>query len=126
MNKLHIENQKEIKDVANVLADLEQGGLKQACVASGYTRGWLTDTKPSDIDIAYVGDIHFEQAQELLRNSISRRGLEDLDWDLNGIWNAELAYPEITITERHYLIHYVCSIDTVYLASDGKLYDPTG
>lgn len=125
-NKQQIESQPEVVQVAGVLAELEEKGLKQVCIASGWTRGWLIDSARSDIDIAYVGDIHYTQAQRLLLEAIQKHKVEHLDWDLEGIWNAELACPEITTTRQHYLVHYVCSIDSVYLASDGKLHDATG
>lgn len=46
-------------------------------------------------------------------------------WDIEGIWNAQVAYG-VTHTVDNFLLYYLNSIDSVYLASDGKLHDPTG
>jgi hypothetical protein len=121
-----IESKSEIIAAANVLKELEKRGLAQPAIASGWIRGFLTGTKPSDIDIAYVGDVHYDAAQKYLKEIISELHLEHMDWDVTGIWNAQMKNPSVTTTERNYLLFYVCSIDSVYLASDGKLHDATG
>ena len=126
MKKHQIEADKEVIAVSKVLKQLEQRGLKEPCIASGWTRAWLTDTVKSDIDIAYVGKIDYDIAKKFLKEIINKEQLMYLNWDINGIWNAEIACPVIKTTKLHYLIYYVCSIDSVYLASDGQLYDPTG
>lgn len=123
---ISIEKNPQIKTAARVLKLLELKGLKQPAIASGYIRGFLTDTIPTDIDIAYVGDVHFEEAQKYLLEIITQLKLDPTPWDLKGIWNAQIECPEINTTEKNYLIFYVDSIDSVYLASDGKLHDPTG
>lgn len=117
---------KEVREVIEVLSLLEASGLEQAAVASGYTRGLLTEIQPSDIDISYVGDIHYKKAQEILRLVIKKIGYEDRDWDIDGIWNVTMAYKGFNTVEQNYLAYYVDSIDSVYLRSDGALIDPTG
>jgi hypothetical protein len=124
--KEYIENLIEVKNAVKVLKRLEEQGLEQPAIASGWIRGYLTNTTPTDIDIAYMGPIHFEDAQKILLKTIQELNLENMNWDLKGIWNSGLIDTQIKSTEHNYLIHYVSSIDTVYLASDGKLYDPTG
>jgi hypothetical protein len=126
INVAKIEKRKEIKEASLVLKRLEEKGLKEPAIASGWIRGWLTGIAPSDIDIAYVGDVHFEEAQKYLQEILDSLNIDKTPWDIKGIWNAQLEYPEITTTERNYLLFYVDSIDSVYLASDGKLHDTTG
>lgn len=46
-------------------------------------------------------------------------------WDVDGIWNAELAYG-VHHTADNFRLYYLNSIDSVYLASDGHFHDPTG
>lgn len=114
-----------VKEAAAVLRGLEGRGLVEPAIASGWTRAFLTDTTSSDIDVAYVGDIHYEQAQQHLREVLAELGVNTEPWDIKGIWNAQMSYG-VEHTVDNYLLYYVDSIDTVYLASDGKLYDPTG
>ena len=121
-----VEKLQEVEEVTQVLKLLEQAGLKQASVASGWTRGFIAEAKPSDIDIAYVGDVHYEKAQIILKDIIRSLGYENKNWDVDGIWNVSMAYKDVDTVEKNYLIYYVDSIDTVYLRADGKLIDPTG
>lgn len=124
--KSSIETKQEIQNATLVLKELENKSIKEPCIASSYTRGFLTGTKPSDIDIAYIGNIHYTVAQKYLSQVLKKLGINDQNWDVTGIWNAQIAHPEITSTEMNYLLFYVNSIDSIYLASDGKLHDPTG
>lgn len=126
MHPLQIIQQPEVIAAAQVLARLEQLGLQEPAIASGWTRGWLMDYNRSDIDIAYVGDMPYQHAQQLFPQVITELGLEHMDWDAEGIWNAQQEDPVITSTARNYILYYVCSIDCVYLASDGQLHDLTG
>lgn len=121
-----IQNEPEVILVSQILKELEALGVEQACVASGWIRGWLTDSPRSDIDIAYIGKVHFSEAQSHLQKLVEKYNAEHLDWDLKGIWNAQIESPQIKSTQHNYLVNYVCSIDSVYLASDGMLHDPTG
>lgn len=121
-----IEQNPQIKIAAHVLKLLEKKGLEQPAIASGYIRGFLTNTTPTDIDIAYVGKVHYQDAQKYLFEIITQLKLDPGPWDLKGIWNAQIECPEIDTTEKNYLTFYVDSIDSVYLASDAKLHDPTG
>jgi hypothetical protein len=119
---------KLLKEAAHILFLLEQKGLKEVSIASGWTRKMLCklDTV-TDIDIAYVGTVHYEDAQKLLNEILEELKPENKkDWDVRGIWNAEMAMPHITTISDHYLRDYVCSIDSVYLASDGLLHDASG
>ncbi|HEV2412629.1 MAG TPA: hypothetical protein VGS28_02370 [Candidatus Saccharimonadales bacterium] len=124
MKKAAIEALPQVQQASRVLAELENQGLIEPAIASGWTRGFLTDTTPSDIDISYVGTVPHERAREYLRTILDEVKPAG-DWDVNGIWNAQQAYG-LRHTVENYLRFYVCSIDTVYLAADGKLHDPTG
>ncbi len=121
-----IESCEEIKNASLVLKKLEERGLKDTGIASGWIRSFLTGSPRTDIDIAYVGDVHFELAQGYLEEILSQLGLDKELWDIKGIWNAQIEYPQITSTEMNYLLFYVNSIDCVCLKSDGKLHDVTG
>jgi len=125
MRVSEIEALPEVRQAAQVLTGLEARGLVESAIASGWTRAFLTDSSSSDIDVAYVGSVHYEEAQEHLRSVLDELGADPEPWDIKGIWNAEIAYG-VTRTVDNYLIYFVDSIDTVFLASDGKLHDPTG
>jgi hypothetical protein len=125
MKAAEIESLATVQEATHVLQMLEHRGLKEPAIASGWTRGFLTDIEPSDIDIAYVGPVAPEDAQQHLRDVLGKLSINPDPWDINGIWNAELAYG-VQRTVENYLLYYVNSIDTVYLATDGKLHDPTG
>lgn len=114
-----------VQEAASVLSVLEQYGLVEPAIASGWTRAMLTDTTTSDIDVAYVGEVHYEDTQGILRVVLDELGIDPEPWDIEGIWNAQMSYG-VEHTVDNYLLYYVDSIDTVYLASDGKLHDPTG
>jgi hypothetical protein len=125
MRVTEIEALPAVQEAAAVLVGLEKRGLVEPAVASGWTRAMLTDTTSRDIDVAYVGDIHYEEAQQYLREVLTELGVDPEPWDIDGIWNAQMSYG-VEHTVDNYLLYYVDSIDTVYLASDGKLHDPTG
>ena len=121
-----IENHTEVREATLVLAELEASGLAEPAIASGWTRSLLTGTSTPDIDVSYVGNVHFEQAQVILINALKRIRPSNINmWDVKGIWNAQTAYG-VTHTVDNFLIYYVDSIDSVYLASDGRPHDPTG
>lgn len=122
----NIESNPEIIMATSVLKLLEERGLKDVGIASGWIRSFLTDSPRSDIDIAYVGDIHFEKAQVILDEILTELNLDKSLWDIKGIWNAQLENPQVTTTDMNYLLFYVSSIDSVGLKSDGKLHDITG
>lgn len=122
-----IEALPEIQQAAQVLSHLEGSGIVEPAIASGYTRTLLTSGETPDIDVSYVGPVHFEQAQEMLVAALDAVDPDNRDmWDIEGIWNAQMHDPRITSTKDNFLVYYVNSIDSVYLASDGKLHDPTG
>ncbi len=126
MHISEIEKLDVIKEATLVLAELEANGLLEPAIASGWTRSLLTDTTTPDIDVSYVGDTHYQQAQHILLHILDKiRPSNAAMWDVKGIWNAQLAYG-LTHTVDNFLMYYVDSIDSVYLASDGKLHDPTG
>jgi hypothetical protein len=114
-----------VKEATAVLKGLETLGLIEPAIASGWTRGLLTDSAITDTDVAYVGKVHYGEAQEYLRAVLSELGLDPKPWDIKGIWNAQMSYG-VEHTVDNYLLYYVDSIDSVYLAADGKLHDPTG
>lgn len=114
-----------VQEAAAVLRMLEGRGLVEPAIASGWTRAMLTDSTTSDIDVAYVGDVHYEQAQEYLRAVLAEMNVDASMWDIKGIWNAQMSYG-VRSNVDNYLLYYVDSIDSIYLASDGKLHDPTG
>ena len=114
-----------VKEATAVLKGLEVRGLIEPAIASGWTRGLLTDSAITDTDVAYVGEVHYNEAQEHLRAVLAELGLDPKPWDIKGIWNAQMSYG-VEHTVDNYLLYYVDSIDSVYLAADGKLHDPTG
>lgn len=120
-----IEALPEVRQATTVLSALEKRGLVEPAIASGWTRAMLTDCNRTDIDVAYVGPVHYNDAQKYLREILDELGFDPDPWDINGIWNSQMAYG-VKHTVEDYLLNYVCSIDSVYLASDGKLHDPTG
>lgn len=126
MKVAEVESLQAVKDAAKVLRALESHGIKEAAIAAGWTRSLLTDGTTSDIDVSYVGDIHYEQAQEILAQTLDEVSPANREmWDVKGIWNAQIAYG-VKHTVDNFLLYYLNSIDSVYLASDGKLHDPTG
>lgn len=121
-----IENLPEVKEAVKILCILEEEGLKEPAIAAGWTRSLLTSGITSDIDVSYVGEIHFVQAQLILKNALEQINPSNKAmWDVKGIWNAQIAYG-VEHTVDNFLLHYLNSIDSVYLGSDGKLHDPTG
>lgn len=114
-----------VREATAVLNGLEERGLIEPAIASGWTRALLTDSNFSDIDVAYVGRVHYKEAQEHLRTVLAELGIDHEPWDIEGIWNAQMSYG-VEHTIDNYLLYYVDSIDSVYLATDGKLHDPTG
>jgi hypothetical protein len=126
MQKEDIESLPEVVQAARVLKKLEGHGLEQVVIASGWTRSLLLNLIPNDIDLSYVGPVHYDKAQQYLAEILSEEGIDSALWDTTGIWNAQIANPAITAIEQHLLRDYVCSIDSVYLASDGRLHDTTG
>lgn len=125
-NPQEIEIQEPIRTATEVLKRLEVIGLKEPAIAGGWIRGWLTGMTPTDIDVAYVGDIDFNKAQMYLVAILDQLGLDKSPWDIKGIWNAQMENSLITSTEMNYHLFYVDSIDSVCLKSDGKLHDITG
>lgn len=126
MNVAETERSPEVIEAAEVLRNLEEHGIKEAAIAAGWTRSLLTDSPTNDIDVSYVGDVHYEQAQEILAQTLDEVNPVNREmWDVKGIWNAQIAYG-VQHTVDNFLLYYLNSIDSVYLASDGKLHDPTG
>jgi hypothetical protein len=125
MRVTEIEALPAVQEATAVLIGLEARGLVEPAIASGWTRAMLTDTSSSDIDVAYVGDVHYEEAQQHLRDVLAELAVDAEPWDIEGIWNAQMSYG-VEHTVDNYLLYYVDSIDAVYLAADGRLHDPTG
>lgn len=119
-----IENQPEVKQATVVLKRLEDQGLEIPSIASGWIRGWLTNIQPSDVDVQYAGKIPREEASKILLRTLTNLGMDPSNWDIEGIWNTEIWRG--LIPRDYYLAFFVNSIDSVYLASDGKLHDSTG
>lgn len=121
-----IENRQDVRDAARVLSLLEARGLREASIAAGWTRSLLTGGETADIDVSYVGAIHYEEARVVLSRVLDEVNPANKSmWDVEGIWNAQLAYGVGSVVDN-FLIYYLNSIDSVYLAADGKLHDPTG
>jgi hypothetical protein len=121
-----VEDLSEVKEAAAVLRMLEENGLKEPVIAAGWTRSLICGGTTADIDVSYVGEIHFEQAQDILKQALEKVNPSNKQmWDVKGIWNAQMAYG-VKHTVDNLLLHYLNSIDSVYLAADGKLHDPTG
>ncbi len=121
-----IENLPQVKEAAEVLRFLERHGISEPAIAAGWTRSLLTGSTTSDIDVSYVGNVHYKEAQTILGQALDEvNPTNRAMWDVKGIWNAQLAYG-VTHTVDNFLLYYLNSIDSVYLASDGRLHDPTG
>lgn len=125
MKVSEIEALPEVREASIVLQHLEGRGLIEPAIASGWTRAKLTDSQSKDIDVAYVGPVHFIEAQAHLREVLAELDVNPKPWDVEGIWNAQMSYG-VEHTVDNYLLYYVNSIDSVFLASDGRLHDPTG
>ncbi|HSX30833.1 MAG TPA: hypothetical protein VLE99_02860 [Candidatus Saccharimonadales bacterium] len=125
MNVADIEALPVVRQASQVLHRLQEYGLGEPAIAGGWTRGFLTDITPSDIDVAYVGPVLPEAAQAYLCQTLDELSVDTAPWDIKGIWNASLAYG-VTHTVQNYLLYYINSIDSVYLRADGRLHDPTG
>lgn len=116
----------DVIETAKVLRFLEDHGIKEPAIAAGWTRSLLTNGTTNDIDVSYVGHIHYKEAQKILTKALdminpSNRSM----WDIKGIWNAQTAYG-VEHTVDNFMLYYLNSIDSVYLVSDGRLHDPTG
>lgn len=121
-----IEKLPEVQASARVLRELEARGVNEAAIAAGWTRTLIAGGNTKDIDVSYVGDIHYEDAQGILAQVLAEVNPPNRDmWDVKGVWNAEIAYG-VEHTVDNFLLYYLNSIDSVYLASDGRLHDPTG
>lgn len=121
-----IENLPEVKQAVKVLQVLESEGMNESAIAAGWTRSLITGCSTNDIDVSYVGNIPYEQAQVILENALERvNPVNKSMWDVKGVWNAQSAYGVEHIVDN-FLLYYLNSIDSVYLASDGRLHDPTG
>lgn len=121
-----IEQLPEVKSAVNVLRLLESKGIKEAAIAAGWTRSLISGGTTSDIDVSYVGNIHYEDARIILSEVLNEVNPPNKQmWDVKGIWNAEIAYG-VKHTVDNFLLYYLNSIDSVYLASDGRLHDTTG
>ncbi|MBA3825736.1 MAG: hypothetical protein H0X24_17790 [Ktedonobacterales bacterium] len=109
--------------VAGVLAHLAARGLGTPAVASGFVRCHLLGVPPTDVDIHYVGGIPTATAEAWLRDEVRQAGDAAGEWD---IWNFTEHDPRITSTAYGYRVHFVSTIDCVYLGADGALHDLTG
>ena len=126
MKVSEIEQLPEVIQAGSILEALESKGLGEPAIAAGWTRSLLTDGVTADIDVSYVGKIHYQQAQLILKDVLDDvKPANKHMWDVNGIWNAQIAY-QVEHTVDNFLLYYLNSIDSVFLASDGKLHDPTG
>lgn len=113
-----------VRQATEVLGRLEDTGLTEPVINSSFVRGVLVDLPTHDVDVAYVGSVDFTRARVSLTNVLANLGLEATAWDMC-IWNAQLAHG-VTSSEQYCLEHGITSVDSVYLASDGRLHDPTG
>jgi hypothetical protein len=120
-----IEAKTEVKMATKVLIQLSKKGLNNPCIASGWIRGWITKTQPTDIDIQFSGPIPRIKAPKILEQTLTQLKLDKSNWDIKGIWNIQ-EWSGIENIEEYYRLFFVDSIDSIYLASDGKLHDPTG
>lgn len=125
MSVEEIESKPDVREVASVLQQLSLRGLEKPSVASGYVRGWITGTTPTDIDIQYAGKVPMKQAQRILIEVLDERGVDKTRYDLRGIWNVK-EWRGVETPEQYYKLFFINSIDSVYLAADGKLHDTIG
>lgn len=121
-----VESKPEVKEVSRILQILGEKGIGDPVVAGGWIRHRLTGDRSSKIDLAYVGNKHFIHAQHILKDTLVSLNQDSEQWNIEGMWNVQLEYPEITNSKRNIQLFYVNSIDSVYLAIDGKLHDSTG
>lgn len=121
-----LENRAETKATAEVLHELELRGLDEPCIAAGWTRTLVAGGSTNDIDVSYIGTVHYLDARDILTDTLAKLNPANRSqWDTEGIWNAQTAYG-VTHTVDNFLLYYLNSIDSIYLGSDGKLHDPTG
>ena len=126
MRVSEIEKLPEVQASAHVLRELEVRGINEAAIAAGWTRTLIAGGDTKDIDVSYVGDVHYENAQGILAQVLDEVNPPNREmWDVKGIWNAQMAYG-VQHTVDNFLLYYLNSIDSIYLASDGRLHDPTG
>ena len=65
-----IEQPPEVQQAARVLSRLEHFGIKEPGIAAGWTRSLLTSEPTNDIDVPYVGTVHYEEAQNILATAL--------------------------------------------------------
>lgn len=122
MNIATIEAQEDVRQAAEVLAYPETHDVREPAIAAGWTRTLIASGATADIDISYVGQVHYRDAQQILREALDIvHPANQAIWDIEGIWNAELTYG-VHYTVGNLLLYYLNSIDSVYLASDGRLH----
>lgn len=125
INSASIESRQDVRQTAEVLRRLAAHGLSEPAIAAGWTRSLIAGGSTTDIDVSYVGDIPYIEARTILRVALDEvQPANRAMWDVEGIWNAQTAYG-VTHTIDNFLLYYLNSIDSVYLAADGKLHDPT-
>ncbi len=118
-----IEADPRVRHVAGILAKLARRGVQDPAVASGFIRARMLGAPPTDVDIHYVGDVPTATAQVWLHELLDADGIPHDDWD---IWNFTEHDPRITSTAYGYLVHFVSTIDCIFLGPDGALHDLTG
>ncbi len=118
----------EIVRVAGVLRALAARGITDLGVASGFMRTLVlaachgdAHARPTDIDVHYTGTIPTAQAEVWLREILTARGIAPERWD---IWNFREHDAAITSTAYGYRVHFVSTIDTIYLSVNDPGVDP--
>lgn len=102
-----IEERLEVRASARVPLELEARGINEASIAGGWTRVLITDGTTKDIDVSYVGDVHYEDAQKIIAQVLEEVNPPNRDmWDIKGIWNAEIAHGVKSVTDQ-FLLHYL-------------------
>lgn len=125
--KKEIEQKDYIKQAAGVLKFLESKGLEMCSIGAGFIRYFLTgDGDPNDIDVIYKGPVHFEDAQKYLSEALDKLKIDTEPWDINGIWNLQIRFPNFKTLEEEYPLAFFCTIEAVALKSDGLLHDFSG
>jgi hypothetical protein len=118
-----IAQRSDMRAAAGMLTRLAARGLIDPAVASGFMRCHLLGVPPTDVDIHYVGPVPTATAEAWLHEELATAGISDGEWD---IWNFTEHDPRILTTAYGYQVHFVSTIDCVYLGADGVLHDLTG
>jgi hypothetical protein len=91
MKIVEIEKLPQVVEAAVVLRKLEERGIQEPAIAAGWTRALLTDETTSDIDVSYVGSVHYKDAQVILQQVLDELKPANREtWDVKGFGTPRL------------------------------------